>query len=47
MTARAKRVLWTVPGAVADPHGSAAIRLRPPFFRSLSSVVFGRGEGKT
>jgi len=46
MTARDERVVWTVPGAASDPHGCAAERVSPPFFPCLSSVVFGRREGK-
>jgi hypothetical protein len=45
MTARAKRAVWTVPGAASDPPGSAAERLNPLFFPRISSVVHERREG--
>jgi len=44
MTARDERVVWTVPGAAADPHGGAAERIRLPLFTRLSSIVFERRE---
>jgi len=46
MTARAKRVVWTVPGAASDPPGNAAGRLCPSATQRLSSVVFERREGE-
>ncbi len=45
-TARAKRVVWTVPGAAADPPGSAAERFGPPRCSCVSSVVLERPEGE-
>ena len=46
MTARDERVVWTVPGAAADPPGSAAEFFDLSFPLSLSSVVLGRREGE-
>ncbi len=46
MTARSKRVVWTVPGAASDPAGIAAEQYGLPFFHGFSFIVFERGEGE-
>ena len=46
MTARAKRVVWTVPGAASDRPGSATEQLVPWFSVFLSSFVLEHTEGE-
>jgi hypothetical protein len=46
MTTRAKRVVWTVPGAASDLPGNTAARFGPPLLPSRFSAVFERREGE-